>query len=464
MKSKERIIWILLILILLIVTTASGLNNWIFAGDTEKTYDSLRVFNEIFNLLRTEYYDESKIDPEKLTHGAINGMIKSLDDPHTSYMSKDIFGELQTETKGEFGGVGIVIGVRDSWITVISPIDDTPGARAGIKAGDKIIEVNGESTEGFTTMDAVNLIRGKVGTSVNLTIRRESVQQPLHFDITRGIIQLESVKSKVIENHIGYIRISSFSEHTAEALEDHIYELTDQKVDSLIIDLRNNPGGLLSSAIQITDMFLDKGTIVSIEGRVRGQDQVYKAHERTIAPDIPIIVLVNGGSASGSEIVAGAIKDNNRGILVGTKTFGKGSVQTVRELPDGSGIRITTALYYTPSGESIHKIGIEPDEVVKEIEITEEESEAIEKINELELVKIFIKDHKKYTKNEFNNFIEQLTQKGITLKPAIVRRLIKNELEKNRIPDLIDLDYDIQLKHSVNMLKSINLFLKANAS
>lgn len=464
MKSKERIIWILLILILLIVTTASGLNNWIFAGDTEKTYDSLRVFNEIFNLLRTEYYDESKIDPEKLTHGAINGMIKSLDDPHTSYMSKDIFKELQTETKGEFGGVGIVIGVRDSWITVISPIDDTPGARAGIKAGDKIIEVNGESTEGFTTMDAVNLIRGKVGTSVNLTIRRESVQQLLHFDITRGIIQLESVKSKVIENHIGYIRISSFSEHTAESLEDHLYELTDQEVDSLIIDLRNNPGGLLSSAIQITDMFLDKGTIVSIEGRVRGQDQVYKAHERTIAPDIPIIVLVNGGSASGSEIVAGAIRDNNRGILVGTKTFGKGSVQTVRELPDGSGIRITTALYYTPSGESIHKIGIEPDEVVKEIEITEEESEAIEKINELELVKIFIKDHKKYTKNEFNNFIEQLTQKGITLKPAIVRRLIKNELEKNRIPDLIDLDYDIQLKHSVNMLKSINLFLKANAS
>ncbi len=464
MKSKERIIWILLILILLIVTTASGLNNWIFAGDTEKTYDSLRVFNEIFNLLRTEYYDESKIDPEKLTHGAINGMIKSLDDPHTSYMSKDIFSELQTETKGEFGGVGIVIGVRDSWITVISPIDDTPGARAGIKAGDKIIEVNGESTEGFTTMDAVNLIRGKVGTSVNLTIRRESVQRPLHFDITRGIIQLESVKSKVIENHIGYIRISSFSEHTAEALEDHLYELTDQEVDSLIIDLRNNPGGLLSSAIQITDMFLDKGTIVSIEGRVRGQDQVYKAHERTIAPDIPIIVLVNGGSASGSEIVAGAIRDNNRGILVGTKTFGKGSVQTVRELPDGSGIRITTALYYTPSGESIHKIGIEPDEVVKEIEITEEESEAIEKINELELVKIFVKDHKKYNKIEFNNFIEQLTQKGITLKPAIVRRLIKNELEKNRIPDLIDLDYDIQLKHSVNMLKSINLFLKANAS
>ena len=464
MKSKERIIWILLILILLIVTTASGLNNWIFAGDTEKTYDSLRVFNEIFNLLRTEYYDESKIDPEKLTHGAINGMIKSLDDPHTSYMSKDIFKELQTETKGEFGGVGIVIGVRDSWITVISPIDDTPGARAGIKAGDKIIEVNGESTEGFTTMDAVNLIRGKIGTSVNLTIRRESVQQPLHFDITRGIIQLESVKSKVIENHIGYIRISSFSEHTAEALEDHLYELTDQEVDSLIIDLRNNPGGLLSSAIQITDMFLDKGTIVSIEGRVRGQDQVYKAHERTIAPDIPIIVLVNGGSASGSEIVAGAIRDNNRGILVGTKTFGKGSVQTVRELPDGSGIRITTALYYTPSGESIHKIGIEPDEVVKEIEITEEESEAIEKINELELVKIFVKDHKKYNKIEFNNFIEQLTQKGITLKPAIVRRLIKNELEKNRIPDLIDLDYDIQLKHSVNMLKSINLFLKANAS
>lgn len=464
MKTNERIIWILLVLILLIVTTASGLNNWIFAGDTEKTYESLRVFNEIFNLLRTEYYDESKIDPEHLTHGAIDGMIESLDDPHTSYMSKEVFSDLQTETKGEFGGVGIVIGVRDSWITVISPIDDTPGARAGIKAGDKIIEINGESTEGFNTMDAVNLIRGKVGTSVDLTIKRGSGQEPLHFNIVRGIIQLETVKSEVIENHIGYIRVSSFSEHTAEAIEDHIYELTDRKVDSLIIDLRNNPGGLLSSAIQIADMFLDKGTVVSIRGRTKSQNQVYKAHDRTIAPDIPIIVLVNGGSASGSEIVAGAIRDNDRGILVGTKTFGKGSVQTVRELPDGSGIRITTALYYTPSGESIHKIGIEPDEVVEDIEVTEEESKAIEKINELELVEIFVKDHEKYTENEFNNFIKQLTQKGMVLKPAIVRRLIKNELEKNRIPDLIDLDYDIQLKHSVNMLKSIDGFLKANAS
>jgi carboxyl-terminal processing protease len=463
MKSKERIIWIALVLLLLVITTASALNNRIFAGDTEKAYESLRIFNEIFNLLRTEYYDEEKTVPESLTQGAINGMIESLDDPHTAYMTKEMFSDLQTETKGEFGGVGIVIGVRKKWITVISPIDDTPGARAGIKAGDKIIKIDGESTEGFTTMDAVNLIRGRVGTAVILTIKRESIEEPIDFEIVRGIIQLESVKSETIDDHIGYVRITSFSEHTADALKDHLKTLTNQDVDSLIIDLRNNPGGLLSSAIEISDMFIDHGTIVSIKGRIKQQNQVYEAHERTVVPDMPLIVLVNEGSASGSEIVAGAIKDNNRGILVGTKTFGKGSVQTVRELPDGSGIRITTALYYTPSGVSIHEVGIAPDEEVREVEITEEESRAIEKINDMGLIKDFVEKHEKYSDKDFERFMNELSENGIELKPVIVRRLIKNELERDRLPDLIDLDYDVQLKHSVDMIKSKNLFTKAGS-
>ncbi len=462
MKNKERAIWIVLVLLLLVVTTASALNNRIFAGDSEKTYESLRVFNEIFNLLRTEYFDETKTTPDTLTHGAIDGMIESLDDPHTAYMTKEMFSDLQTETRGEFGGVGIVIGVRESWITVISPIDDTPGARAGIKAGDKIIEIDGKSTEDFTTMDAVNLIRGRVGTAVILTIKRKSVKDPLKFEIVRGIIQLVSVKSDTIEDHIGYVRITSFSEHTAETLKEHLKTLTDQNIDSLIVDLRNNPGGLLSSAIEISDMFIDQGTIVSIKGRIKNQNQVYRAHERTVVPDIPLIVLVNEGSASGSEIVAGAIKDNERGILVGMKTFGKGSVQTVRELPDGSGIRITTALYYTPSGVSIHKIGIEPDEEVHEIEITEEESGAIEKANELKLIKNFADKHKDYTDKDFERLMAELSENDIKLKPVIVRRLIKNELERNRLPELIDLDYDVQLKHSVDMINSKNLFTRAD--
>ena len=464
MKNRERYIWIFLVLVLLIVSTASGLNNWIFAGDAEKTYENLKLFNEIFNLLRTEYVDESKVEPDRLIQGAVDGMISSLEDPHTDYMPKDIFGELQTETKGEFGGVGIVIGVRNKWITVISPIDDTPAARAGLKAGDKIIAINGESTEGFTTMDAVNLIRGEVGTSLTLSIKREGVEQPLNYTITRGVIKLETVKSTIIDNHIGYFRISQFSEPTAEALAQQISEIKSEGVDSIILDLRNNPGGLLSSAIEIADMFLEKGTIVSIKGRNKNQNQAYRAHERTFVPDLPLIVLVNKGSASGSEILAGAIKDNKRGVLVGETTFGKGSVQTVRELPGGSGIKITTALYYTPSGTSIHDIGIEPDEVVKEVEVTEAEIDAIKKIEELELVKNFVQEHKSYTDADLNNFMDKLASSDIQIKPIIVRRLIKNELEADTIPDLVDLDYDIQLKHAVNMLKSVNLFLKNKAS
>jgi carboxyl-terminal processing protease len=464
MKNKERLIWIFLVLILLIVTTASGLNNWIFAGDAEKTYENLKLFNEIFNLLRTEYVDESKVEPDKLIQGAVDGMIESLDDPHTAYMSKETFGELQTETKGEFGGVGIVIGVRDKWITVISPINDTPAARAGLKAGDKIIEIDGTSTEGFTTMDAVNMIRGEVGTSLTLTIKRESVEDPLYFTVTRGVIKLETVKSEIIEDHIGYMRISQFSEPTAETLREQINDLKVQGIDSMIIDLRNNPGGLLSSAIEIADMFLEEGVIVSIRGRNRSQNQVYKAHDRTFVPDLPLIVLVNRGSASGSEILAGAIKDNKRGILIGETTFGKGSVQTVRELPDGSGVKITTALYYTPSGSSIHDVGIEPDEVVKEVEVTKDELTGIKKIEELGLIQSFVQDNETYTEDDFENLMSNLAQQDIEIKPIIVKRLIKNEQEKNRIPDLIDLDYDLQLKHAVNMLKSINVFLKAKAS
>jgi carboxyl-terminal processing protease len=464
MKNKERIVWILLVLILLIVTTASGLNNWILAGDTEKTYENLKLFNEIFNLLRTEYYDESRVTPDLLIEGALDGMIDSLDDPHTSYLSKEYFGELQTETKGEFGGVGIVIGVRDDWITVISPIGDTPAALAGIKARDRIIEIDGQSTEGFTTMDAVKLIRGEVGTDITLTIKRGSVEGPMHFTITRGIIKLETVKSTVIDNHIGYFRISQFSEPTADALNTQINELLEQRVDSIIVDLRNNPGGLLTSAIEISDMFLNKGTIVSIKGRNRSQNHTYDAHERTLIPDLPLVVLVNGGSASGSEIFAGAIKDNDRGTLVGEQTFGKGSVQTVRELPDGSGIKITTALYYTPSGGSIHEIGIAPHEVVEEIEITEVEIEAIEKIEELGLIEQFVKSHKSYTREEFEVFMAQLGQKGLEIKPVIVKRLIKNEQEKNRIPELIDLDYDVQLRRSVELLNSMEKIIETEAS
>jgi carboxyl-terminal processing protease len=454
MKNRERIVWIIVVGILLVVTTASGISNWLQAGNTEKTYDQLRLFNEVFNLLRTEYYDESKVQPDKLIPGAINGMVGALGDPHTSYFTKEQFDELKTDTKGEFGGLGIVIGLRDGWITVISPIDDTPAQRAGIIAGDKIVEIDGASTEGFTTMDAVQKLRGDVGTSVTITVKRKAEKEPLEFTITRGVIKLETVKSTIIDDHIGYLRISQFSEPTADAMRDHIGKLLDKGIDSLIVDLRNNPGGLLSSAIEVSDMFLTEGTIVSTRGRDPEQNQMFMATPKAIAPDIPLIVMVNEGSASGSEIFAGAIRDNKRGILVGEHTFGKGSVQTVRELPEGAGIRITTAIYYTPSGESIHKDGIKPDVEVKGVEITQAELKSMEELDKLGLISEFVKAHKTYTDNDFDQLMNELEGNDIKLKPIIVKKLIKNEQEKLEIPPLVDLDYDLQLRYAVDMFES----------
>ena len=464
MKKRERLIWIGIVVFILIVTTASGLHHWIFAGDTDKTYEQLRLFNEVFNLIRTEYYDPKKASTENLINGAIEGMIKALDDPHTSFLNKELFKELQTDTSAEFGGLGIVIGIRDGWITVIAPIDDTPASKAGIRAGDKIIEIEGKSTEGYTTMDAVRLLRGKVGTKVTITIRRESVKEPIHFTITRGLIKIETVKSQLINNHIGYIRISQFSEPTPEAFMSHVLKLKEQGADSFIIDLRNNPGGLLSSVIQIADMILDEGVIVSTKGRDPKDYREYKARKGSLTDDMPLIVMINDGSASASEILAGAIKDNHRGILVGTKSYGKGSVQTVRRLPGDVGIRITTALYYTPSGKSIDKIGIEPDEVVEPVEITEEDMSKIKKIDEKKIIKEFVEKHPVPTDRDYAELYKLLDEENLSLKPIIVRRLVKNELERNKVPSLIDLDYDVQLRHAVNMLKVMDLYLKKKAS
>jgi carboxyl-terminal processing protease len=285
-------------------------------------------------------------------------------------------------------------------------------------------------------------------------VKRASESEPLYFTIVRGVIKLETVKSTIINDHIGYIRISQFSETTAEAMEQHIDELTGKDVDSLIVDLRNNPGGLLTSVITITDMFLEKGVIVSTKGRNRAQNQTYYAQKTATIPDTPLIVMVNGGSASASEILAGAVKDNDRGTLVGETTFGKGSVQTVRELADGSGIRITTALYYSPSGESIDREGIEPHVHVEAVEISAEEADLIKEIEEQEFIEDFVKEYSSFTETEFDGFMNRLTKNGFKIRPIIVKRLIKNELEKDVIPSLVDLDYDLQLSHAVEMIQS----------
>ena len=327
-------------------------------SEREGIYRNLDLFVEVLREIEKNYVEP--VDPKKLIYGAIKGMVKTLD-PHSSFMTKDEYKELMIETKGKFTGVGIEITIKDNFLTVVAPIEGTPAYKAGIKPGDKIIKIDDEPTKDMTLMDAVKRIRGPKGTKVKLTILREGVNKPLEFVITRDVIPIKSVKKYMLASHIGYVRISSFQSNTTKELKQALRELEKRELKGLILDLRNNPGGLLNQAIEVSDVFLDSGIIVSTKGRKKNQNMIAYAHENLVERKYPIVVLVNGGTASAAEIVAGALQDNKRAIIVGTKTFGKGSVQTVIPLSDGSALRLTTARYYTPSGRCIQVTGIEPD-------------------------------------------------------------------------------------------------------
>jgi carboxyl-terminal processing protease len=308
-----------------------------------------------------------------MIYGAIKGMVQNLD-PHSSFMTKEEHQDLLIETKGSFSGVGIEISVRDNVLTVVSPIEGTPAYAAGIQAGDKIVRIDDKSTNDMTLTDAVKSIRGKKGTKVKLTIIREAADKPLEFMITRDVIPLKSVRNYLLTPDIGYVRVSTFQSNTSKDLNVALEKLeTGRDLKGLILDLRNNPGGLLSQAIEVSDIFLDSGLIVSTKGRNASQDMAVSANKNKHERDYPIIVMVNGGSASASEIVAGALQDNKRALTLGTRTFGKGSVQTILPLSDGSGLRLTTAKYYTPSGKSIQASGITPDIEIEFVPPVQEE-------------------------------------------------------------------------------------------
>jgi carboxyl-terminal processing protease len=332
------------------------------------TYDELKVFTEVLSHIETKYVEE--IDPEELIDGAIKGMLDTLD-PHSSYMKKRSFEELKVDTKGEFGGLGIQISVRDHKLVVIAPIEDTPAARAGILSGDHILRVDGEATKDMTIMQAVEKMRGPKGTDVTLTILRggdeatDEMPEPFDIQVTRDIITITSVRSRMLEPGIGYLRISQFQERSGAELTDQIETLRKDGMNSLVLDLRNNPGGLLTAAVEVVEQFVPEGKmVVYVQGR-DGKREEYYAHASHPNPTVPMVVLVNEGSASASEIVSGALQDLGRAVVVGTQTFGKGSVQTVLPLSDQSGLRLTTAKYYTPAGRSIQSIGISPDIVVE---------------------------------------------------------------------------------------------------
>jgi carboxyl-terminal processing protease len=326
-----------------------------------ETYDKLKVFAEVLSQLEKNYVEP--VDSAKLVDGALQGMVNTLD-PHSAYMPPDVYREIQVDTKGEFGGLGIQIGMKDNRLVVISPIEGTPADRAGVKAGDFITNIEGTTTKNMTLVDAVNKLRGPKGTKVTLTLQREGQAAPIRVTLTRETIKIQSVKSQMMDDHIGYIRLTQFQEQTSADLKQALKQLLSQGAQSLILDLRNNPGGLLTSAVEVSEQFLPKNKlVVSIRGR-SGAAEEYRANGESPVTDLPMIILVNAGSASASEIVSGALQDWGRAVILGTTTFGKGSVQTIIALSDGSGLRLTTAKYYTPKDRSIHGVGIVPDIVV----------------------------------------------------------------------------------------------------
>lgn len=427
----------LLVMICLGSFALLGLQNDGSASAKDKTlYKDIKTFNEILDIVRKNYVDE--VDTTKLMQGAINGMMKSLD-PHCLFMTPDMYKELEVETQGQFGGIGIEIMIIKDVLTVVSPLEDTPAFNAGLKPGDLILKIDGKSTKDITIMEAVNKLRGPKDTKVTVTIFREKMTAPKDVTLTRAVIQVKSVKVKKYEDHIGYIRIAAFQERTADDLRKALKEVSEKNhpIKGLILDLRNDPGGLLNQAIEVSDLFLKSGIIVTTRGRAKSIDTESTAKDDKMEISCPIVVLVNEGTASAAEIVAGALQDNGRALVVGAQTFGKASVQTVINLEGGSALKLTTARYYTPKGRSIQAEGITPDILVPLLR-TSEDAE------------------------NFNGKEEKLREKDLKghIKPAKEDGTKVDESSGRDEKGVSDLDKDNQLKAALDILKSWEIMKK----
>ena len=338
--------------------------NKVFAESNTSIYEKIDLFSEVLNKINNEYVEE--VNQSDTMDAAINGVLQSLD-PYSTYMSPEMFRDMQTETSGKFGGLGIEVGMEHGVVKVISPIDNSPASRVGVKAGDYIVKINDNQVQGKSLTEAVELMRGPVGSDIEITVRRRGVKKSIIFTITREIIKIESVKSKYIDEGIGYLRLTSFNENSGNQIKKKIKEFNNKKdLKGYILDLRNNPGGLLSQAIKIADFFLEDGEIVSTKGRKKSENRKFFAKKGDLTNGMTLIVLINYGSASASEIVAGALKDHKRAILVGENSYGKGSVQSVIPLKNKGAIRLTISKYYLPSGKSISEVGVTPDIEIEE--------------------------------------------------------------------------------------------------
>jgi len=344
----------------------------------------LRVFSEVFEKIKNDYV-KARTDQELIEY-AIGGMLSSLD-PHSAYLNKEDFSELQVGTSGQFGGLGIEITMEDGFVKVVTPIDDTPAQRAGLQAGDLIIRLDDKAVKGMSLSDSVKVMRGEPGTDIELTVVREGEDKPLKITVTRAIIRVKSVKFRTLDEGYGYLRVTQFQSRTGSNLADAISKLKDENdgLKGVVLDLRNNPGGVLNAAVEVSDAFIDKGMIVYTEGRTSDSDNKFHATPGDLLKGAPVVVLINGGSASASEIVAGALQDHKRAVIMGTESFGKGSVQTILPMNNGTGVKLTTALYYTPSGRSIQADGINPDIVVESLKVNAPKTPAVKRIKEADL-------------------------------------------------------------------------------
>jgi carboxyl-terminal processing protease len=444
-KIQHVKLWMIMVTAAVFWTIGAG-----FFGDlaakSEESYEGLKIFSDVIQLVEKEYVDE--VDSKELIQKAIQGMVQSLD-PHSSLLPPEAFEDLQIDTKGKFTGIGIHITMKDGFVTVISPIEDTPAYKAGIIAQDRIIKVDGKPVKDLR--EAVNMMRGPKGTGVTVTIAREGEKEPIDFELVRDVIPIVSVKEIILKPGYGYIRLSQFSGSTTKELEAALQKVESAKVPikGVILDLRNNGGGLLNQAIKVSDLFLDEGKILSIKGRNKKNTKEYMATPDTVSRKYPMVVLINGGSASASEIVAGALQDQKRALILGTTSFGKGSVQTVETLRDGSGLKLTIARYYTPSGRSIQAKGIEPDIVLKHKRIDPKESQEEGLLKEKDLM----------------NHLEAEPEKNKNQTSDPQKSKPKNQEMEFRVGPLgIDqLRLDNQVMRALEILKSYDIFKGLNS-
>ncbi len=450
--KKNKVLLLEIILVIISITLLTRVQ----AGSDLSS--ELRPLLEAYQIIQNEYIE--KVDPSELVEGAIEGMINSLKDPHSQWMSSQEYKEITIQKEG-FGGLGIEITVRDNFITIIAPLEDTPASRAGLQPGDKIIKINGESAIGTTSNEAVSELRGKIGTKVTITILREGEEEPLEFTLTRALIKIPNIKQRILDKDIGYIKLMGFmDESTSQDLEKSLLFLKSEGTNELILDLRNNSGGLLSQAVEVANQFLSSGVIVSIKGRDSDQSQDYYARPKGEALKIPLVVLINGGSASASEIVAGAIKDLKRGILLGTRSFGKGTVQKVFPMENGGAVWITTDKYYTPNDVCIEGKGIKPNIKIEAFKSTQEEKETLSKLKSSDLVKEFILQNPQWKEKDLPPLIQKLKENGMTVEEEFLKRVLIKE-DKNKENDIFN---DLQLMQAISLLKSSRILREESFS